>query len=75
VNFETVVTDVEEHRRRVECRVADIPGHAVPTRGEVQRGEWYAWDEGRDGRRLLIDATDTASAMALVLDTLRRVDD
>jgi predicted kinase len=31
VSAETVVPDEEEHRRRVECRVADIPGHEVPT--------------------------------------------
>jgi hypothetical protein len=64
----------EEHRRRVESRVADIPGHKVPTWGEVQRSEWNAWDENRDGRRLRIDATDTASAVNLVLAAIRDPD-
>jgi predicted kinase len=75
VNVETVVPDEEEHRRRVEGRVADIPGHKVPTWDEVQRGEWSAWEDARDGRRLLVDATDAASAVALVLDTVRRAED
>lgn len=75
LNVETVVPDEEEHRRRVQCRVADIPGHEVPTWDEVQRGEWSAWDVARDGRRLLVDATDTKSAVALVLESVRRVDD
>ena len=75
VNVETVVPDEEEHRRRVDCRVADIPGHEVPTWDEVQRGVWSAWDDARDGRRLLVDATDTASAVALVLNTVRHAEE
>lgn len=71
VNVETVLPDQEEHRRRVESRLADIPGHEVPTWEEVQGSEWNAWDETRDGRRLLVDATDTASAVGLVLDAIR----
>ena len=72
VSLETVLPDREEHRRRVERRVADIPGHEVPTWEVVQSGEWSAWDEARDGPRLLIDATDTAAAVALVLGAVCR---
>lgn len=75
VSVETMVPDPEEHRRRVERRIADLPGHRVPTWDEVQGSEWKDWDESRDGRRLLVDATDTASAVALVLDAVRRADD
>jgi predicted kinase len=71
LNIETALPDPEEHRRRVDSRLADIPGHEVPTWDEVQRGEWVAWDEIRDGRRLVVDSTDTASAVALVLDAIR----
>ena len=71
VNVETVLPDQDEHCRRVESRLADIPGHEVPTWDEVQRSEWNAWDETRDGPRLLVDATDTAAAVALVLDAIR----
>jgi predicted kinase len=70
VSLEAVLPDREEHRRRVERRVADIPDHEVPTWEEVQSGEWTAWDEVRDGPRLALDATDTASAVALVLGAI-----
>jgi predicted kinase len=74
VNVETVLADEAEHRLRVETRQADIPGHVVPTWDEVQGGEWTAWDEGRDGRRLRVDSTDTAAAADRVLDALRELD-
>lgn len=75
VNVETVVPDQEEHRRRVERRLADIPGHEMPTWDDVQRTPWSAWDEARDGPRLLVDATDTRTAVTLVLEALRRAHD
>ncbi len=75
INFVTVLPDLEEHQRRVEARVPDIPGHEVPTWDEVQRSEWTTWDDGRDGRRMLVETTDTASAVALVLDALRCAND
>ena len=71
VIVETVLPDQEEHRRRVESRVVDIPDHEMPTWDEVQRSEWVAWDEARDGRRLLVDTTDTAFAVARVLEAIR----
>lgn len=71
VSVETVLPDVDEHRRRVEARVADIPGHVLPTWDEVQGSEWTAWDEARDGRRLRVDSSDTATAVARVLDAIR----
>ena len=75
VHVETVLPDPEEHRRRVESRAADIPGHVVPTWHEVEAGEWQEWDVERDGQRLLVDTTDTtdaASAVAHVLAALAR---
>ena len=71
LSVETLLPDLDEHRRRVETRLADIPGHEVPTWDEVQLGEWTPWDETRDGRRLLVDSTDTAAAAARVLDAIR----
>ncbi|HKF66690.1 MAG TPA: AAA family ATPase [Vicinamibacterales bacterium] len=35
VNVEIICSDVDEHRRRVESRSADIAGHRVPTWSEV----------------------------------------
>lgn len=53
--IETVLLDEVEHRRRVEGRRRDIPGHVVPTWQEVQDGEWVPWDADRDGVRLVLD--------------------
>ena len=59
----------------VEHRLPDIPDHIVPSWEEVQSGEWSPWDEVRDGPRRLIDTTDTASALPLVLDAVNRTRD
>lgn len=75
VHVETVLADAVEHRRRVETRLADIPGHVVPTWEDVRSGEWAAWDDARDGLRLRVDATDTDAAVARVLDAVREVDE
>ena len=49
VNVETALPDREEHRRRVETRVADIPGHVVPTWEDVEAGKLAG--VGRGARR------------------------
>jgi hypothetical protein len=46
-----VCSDPERHRERVEMRVADIPGHRVPTWQEVVDRDYQAWQ----GDRLVID--------------------
>lgn len=64
VLLETSVLDVEEHRRRVEARLPDMPGQVVPGWQDVAQAGWVAWDEERDGRRVLIDMTDTREGLA-----------
>ena len=44
VEIEVVCSDVDEHRRRVESRVPDIPGHQLPTWQEVVDREYEAWE-------------------------------
>jgi predicted kinase len=44
VEVEIVCTDLAEHRRRVEARTADLPGHALPTWAEVVGRESQPWD-------------------------------
>lgn len=73
VVFETVVSDRAEHRRRVTARRPDLVGQVVPTWQEVMAAEYVPWDEDRDGRRQLIDMTDTDAGVALALDRLRQV--
>lgn len=63
VVLETSLRDEAEHRRRVETRAADIPGHRVPTWGEVQDG-WVQWDVLRDGPRTLVDTSNAEAALA-----------
>ncbi len=43
VEIELVCSDPTEHRRRVEQRAPDIPGHALPTWQEVLDREYHPW--------------------------------
>lgn len=49
---EVTCSDIEEHRRRVEARVPDLPGHRVPTWVEVTMHQYEPWKEQS---RLVID--------------------
>jgi predicted kinase len=51
IDVEMICSDSSRHRERVETRVADIPGHRVPTWQEVVGREYRAWQ----GDRLIID--------------------
>ncbi|MGC4176049.1 AAA family ATPase [Demequina sp.] len=46
VEVEVVCSDTHEHRRRVEARVADIPGHIEPTWEEVVTREYEPLELG-----------------------------
>jgi predicted kinase len=43
VEVETICSDADEHRRRVETRVTDVPGLAIPTWDAVQRRHYEKW--------------------------------
>jgi len=59
IDIEITCSDLEEHRRRVETRHGDIPGHRLPDWAEVVAREYHAWD--RD--RVIVDtSTDTIEA-------------
>jgi predicted kinase len=51
LNVEIVCSDLDEHRRRVESRVPDIPGHRLPGWAEVLSRDYHQWDT----ERLVID--------------------
>jgi len=51
VEVEVVCSDAEEHRRRVESRVADIEGHELPGWKDVVERDYRPWD----GPRLVVD--------------------
>ena len=52
LDVEIVCSDQREHRRRVESRTADIPGHLLPTWQDVVDRDYYPWDTEP---RLIID--------------------
>ena len=62
VEVEVVCSDLVEHRRRVETREADIPGHVLPTWDEVVGRDYRPWD--RD--RLVIDTAAASADEAVV---------
>ena len=47
VSVELVCSDVEEHKRRVESRSADIAQHRLPTWSEVMAHDYRPWDSDR----------------------------
>ena len=51
LEVEIVCSDEDEHKRRVEARTPDIPGHTVPTWQEVLERDYRPWDR----ERLVID--------------------
>jgi predicted kinase len=61
VNIHLICSDAVEHRRRVEARSTDIPGHILPTWEAVTRHEF----EARDDDYLLLD-TATMSPEELI---------
>ncbi len=58
VEVELVCSDRAEHRRRVEGRTADIPGHALPTWEAVTRHEYESWT----GDHLILDTAAMPAA-------------
>jgi predicted kinase len=43
IEVEITCSDLEEHRRRVETRIADIAGLRLPTWQEVTGREYHSW--------------------------------
>jgi predicted kinase len=44
IEIETICSDVEDRRRRIETRVIDIPGLVPPTWQQVVEREYERWD-------------------------------
>ena len=63
VEAEIVCSDLAEHRRRVESRVPDIPGHAQPTWADVVTREYLPWD----GSPIRIDTASTGVEQAVAI--------
>lgn len=65
---EVVCADVDEHRRRVESRSADIDGQCLPTWTEVVVRDYRSWDI----ERLVVDTArlDVRQCVELILTAL-----
>ncbi len=65
IDVEVVCSDAEEHRRRVEGRLSDIPGLVPPSWEAIQRLDYEPWDRPR----LVIDsaALSPSEAVSAVL--------
>lgn len=61
VDVEIVCSDRDEHRRRVEARTPDIPGHTLPTWRDVVERDYRP----RDDDRLVIDTARLGVADAV----------
>ena len=58
VGIQLVCSDAAEHRRRIESRAADIPGHVLPDWTAVTRTVF----EARDYNHLLLETAGTSPA-------------
>ena len=71
VGKKILCSSVDEHRRRVEARVADIAGHRLPTWTEVLERDYRPWDVDRlvvDTARLNVQQSVQAILSAISLD-------
>jgi predicted kinase len=69
VEIERVCSDIGEHRRRVEDREADIPGHTLPTWDEVKNRKYESWAS----ECLVIDSAQVSAedAAQIVFDCIK----
>jgi predicted kinase len=67
IDIEIVCSNRDVHRERVESRVADIPGHRVPTWQEVVDRDYHPWT----GDRLVIDTAILRTEQSVKLIRLR----
>lgn len=65
LEVELICSDEQEHRRRIESRIADLPGHQLPSWDDVLGRDYRQWDTPR----LVIDTavTDPAAASARIM--------
>ena len=68
IDVEILCSDPAEHRRRVERRAPDIPGHRLPTWSEVEARDYRPWD----AERLTIDTAcnDVERSVRAIVDAM-----
>jgi predicted kinase len=63
-------SDVVEHRRRVEAREPEMPGHGVPTWTQVLRRSYEPWPPELSGRLVVDNIGDAAGHVAHIVTEL-----
>jgi predicted kinase len=63
IEIEVMCSDVDEHRRRVETRIVDVPGLRPPTWEEVVSREYHPWNR----ERLVIDTAGRTVAQNVIM--------
>lgn len=61
LEIEVICSDPAEHRRRVETRAADLPGHVLPRWQDVIGRDYAPWDE----QRIILDTARITAEEAL----------
>lgn len=59
-------SDVAEHRRRVEARAPEMPGHGVPSWEQVLRRRYEPWPPELSGRVIIDNIGDAAAHVARI---------
>jgi predicted kinase len=67
---EVQCSDVAEHRRRVETRMPEMPGHGVPTWEGVLRRRYEPWPPEMSGRLVVDNIGDAAGHVARIVTGL-----
>lgn len=75
LDVEVVCSDVDEHRRRVESRVCDIPGHVLPDWNAVMGRDYVPFDLSAQGKYLRVDTAvmGVEEAVSLIVGELALV--
>ena len=60
-------SDVTEHRRRVEAREPEMPGHGVPAWEQVRRRRYEPWPAELSGRVIIDNIGDAAGHVARIV--------
>jgi predicted kinase len=60
-------SDATEHRRRVEGREPEMPGHGVPSWEQVLRRRYEPWPPELSGRLVIDNVGDTAEHVAQIV--------
>jgi predicted kinase len=63
-------SDAAEHRRRVEGRRPEMPGHGVPTWEQVQRRRYEPWPSELSGRLVVDNIGEPAGHVARIVAEL-----